>query len=57
MEDMSMGKYLAMEQRKLLQGIGSSTKRLWFLMNEDDECETYEVDLSEFPEVRSLDQP
>lgn len=50
MEDITMNKYLAMEHKENRYYEKSRTEKMWIFEN-DDECDDYEVSLSEFPAI------
>nr|GEU42073.1 hypothetical protein [Tanacetum cinerariifolium] len=53
MEEIMIEEYLAMEDKKMAkQSINSSFKKLWYLVDEDDEEGTYVFDINEFPAIQ-----
>ena len=50
MEDITMSEYLTMEGNETLRCTSSPTKILWTLENDDD-CEDYEINLKKFPAI------
>ncbi|GKC25390.1 hypothetical protein Tco_1027540, partial [Tanacetum coccineum] len=53
MKEMRIEEYLAMEEKGMgKQSTNSSFEKLWYLIDEYDEDETYEFDMNEFPAIQ-----
>ncbi|PWA55759.1 hypothetical protein CTI12_AA424930 [Artemisia annua] len=51
MEDITINEYLALEQRMLMQWECRHAEKLWFMNDDEDEYDTYEVNLRESPPI------